>query len=196
MPVLQGTVQQVFVKKLDAPKSFEYQGKTITNTHSRSLKVNDQWVGLGDYSPKFDEMGSTWTKNGTLQAGTEVVVNYTESPCGKYKNAKIGNIMITGGKTDPVPRNDQPQASGSSQGSSYSGKANPAEVGQAINLAQSVLGYTQGDLSDPSKAREVIAWYKETKELWTKLFDEPVKAEPAPQAPPEPEDNFDNDIPF
>lgn len=193
MPVLQGTVQQVFVKKLDAPKSFEYQGKTITNTHSRSLKLNDQWVGLGDYSPKFDEMGSTWTKNGTIQAGTEVVVNYTESPCGKYKNAKIGNIMITGGKTDPVPRNEQPQSSGSTQGSSYSGKANGAELGQAINLAVSVLGYTQQDFSDKIKASQAIEWYKSTKSFWGSVWDEPA-AQAKEESPVE--EDLDDSIPF
>ena len=209
MPVLQGTVQQVYVKKFDQPKvskpfkdSHTGEMKTITSTHSRTMKINDQWVGLGDYSPKFDESGSTWTSNGTLQAGTEVVVNYTEST-GKngtvYKNTKLSKVMITGGKTDPVPRADQPQSSGGAS-SSYSGKANPAEVGQAINLAAQVLGYTQADFSDASKISSAVAWYKSTKEVWTKAFDGEAQApaqapKPAPVAEPEPPVG-DDYIPF
>lgn len=120
-----------------------------------------------------------------VEKGDTVKFQFTQS--GDFFNLK-GSIEIKtkgAGGNQPVATNSQSQA----QANTVTGSVNPAEVGQAINLAALSLGYKSADMLCEEKVLEAIAWYKDVKKLFTESWDKkPVIEQNNTQ--------FDDDIPF
>ena len=187
----------------DGPRSYEYEGKTITNTHRLSLQLDDgNWYGLGD-TDKTDfivkDNEGAWKIVG---AGSQVLIQYKLSDCGKFRNSKkslLTVLTLVEGKRYEPAGGSSPSAATNSGGAASSNGVNPAEVGQAINLT----GLTLDELTklDDFKVKAYVGMYKVAKERFTAAFNEPnTPAQsahvPSPVPAPEPEPEFTDLIPF
>lgn len=138
-----GIVQKVFVKELDNPRPFTFQGKTITNTHRHSLQLDDgNWYGFGD-SDRDVFLGKDPSdgKNKVLGEGSQVLIMYSMSPCGKYRNAKKSNMtvlsFVQGQKWEPQAQQGIGQQARTNAGGGFD--LTGVKVGHAINAAMLLL---------------------------------------------------------
>jgi len=198
MPATSGIVKQVFIKEYDSPKSFEFEGKTITNTHRCSIKMEDDtWYGLGDVNNGV--RGEVFVKAGLITAGADIEFMFTQSPCKKFNNIKKATICINkAGAPNEHSESKIPQPSANQA----VGSPNPAAVGQAMNLAVELgVCKSYADMASPDKVREAIIAYKAAKLLFSDLW-EPATKEPQPKVRENEtqaagfNDSFDDDIPF
>jgi hypothetical protein len=197
---VQGKIVKCGAYPIKNPQPFQYQGKTINNTHRLSIQLDDgNWYGMGDTDKDnfiHKDNDGTWK---VLGAGSQVLIQYKLSDCGKYRNSKKSLLTVLNlVEGERYEAKDKPQAGGST---ASSGTTNPAEVGQCINLT----GLNLIDLSGmgDGEVAQAVADYKQIKERFTKAFNEPntpvQSAQPAPQGQGHVdsyEPDFEDDIPF
>lgn len=183
MPAINGNVEAVSIKEMPNEDSYG-------NTHRASLKLDGQWYSYGTIKKSEINIktGDSWTQ---LAKGMQVEFMYDLN--GDFKNIKKKTFSITDATSAPPPI-QQPQQAYATTAPARRGNVNPAEVGQCMNLAESVLGYSGKDLLNPEKVTEAIAWYKEVRVLFTELYEGvPIKEKAAKIAPPPPSNNYDDD---
>jgi hypothetical protein len=180
MPAINGNVEALSIKEMEKEDQFG-------NTHRASLKMGDDWYSYGSIKREAVNIktGNSWTQ---LAKGMEIEFMYDQN--GDFKNIKKKTFSITDA-TCAEPQVQPVQQSAPAR----RGNVNPAEVGQCMNLAESVLGYSGKDLLNPEKVTEAIAWYKEVRVLFTELYEgvsiQEKVAKVAP--PPPPSNNYDDD---
>lgn len=156
MPAFQSVVEAISIKPLSEPDRYG-------NTFRASVKFGEVWYSWG--SLKKEEInfknGSGWHR---LTKGDEIEGMYKEN--GDWKNIQPKTVtLVSEGKGAPTPRvNPAVQYSGNM------GAVNPAEIGQCMNLAAEVLGYSGEDMNNPDKAVQAIQWYKRTRQLFSSLY--------------------------
>lgn len=180
MPHTTGVVEAVSVKEMPSADKFG-------NTHRANIKVGEDWYSYGTLKkPEINiKDGDSWKK---LQKGFEVEFMYAQN--GDFRNIQKKSFSITG---EPRQSTAKPQAQSKPQGSSKS-FVNPAQRGQAMNLAVEVLGYKAEDFADEKKVVEAIQWYITACDVFEALWDKAEKDLIAKnQAVPEEEEE---DTPF
>lgn len=185
MPFKEATVDAVVVKELSTPDQYK-------NTHRRSIKIGEDWYSCG--SGKSDKFNAKTSQGDwhTLSKGDKVEFKFNLN--GDYKNVDMKTFSVVA--VNPSPQQQQ----SSKPRDSYGPKenfVNPAEVGQCLNLAADVLGLKEKDLTNPEKVKQAISWYKEVRELFSKVYPtvEAGKNESKKEAAPKKEDAppFDQD---
>lgn len=183
MPAINGNVEAVSIKEMPSEDSYG-------NTHRASLKLDGEWYSYGTIKKSEINIktGDSWTQ---LAKGMQVEFMYDLN--GDFKNIKKKTFSITDA-TSAQPQMQQPQQAYPTSAPARRGNVNPAEVGQCMNLADSVLGYSGKDLLNPEKVIEAIAWYKEVRVLFTELYEGvTIKEKVAKTSPPPPSNNYDDD---
>jgi len=181
-----GKIKKAGAYPLPAPKTLTFNGQSKEVTHRHTIQMETgEWVSFGESHLDAFMVKDDDDKWKVLGEGSEVLIKYTAN--GDYKNAKKANLtvleLVEGKKfekTNSAPAQKKP----SSQGDSF---VNPAEIGQCMNLAAEVLGFSGGDMTNPDKAKEAIQWYKRSRQLFTSLYpsvgvEEAVKPQPKPEA--------------
>ena len=210
MKKIQGKIAKAGAYPLRAPKTVKFgdENKTFTHRHTVQMETGE-WIGFGESDMdafKVKDDDGKWT---ILGAGSEVLIKYTESPCGSFKNAKKTNLTLldlVAGEAYNAPAKAQqaPQTHNAGQPASKGSFVNPAARGQAMNLAAEVLGYKEADFSDAKKIVYAIKWYLTSAKDFESLWDTAEKAIIAgntviPPSKPKPkkaavvEDNYDDD---
>ena len=188
MPALSGIVEAISIKALNEPDRFG-------NLHRCSIKIGEDWVSWGTTKkPEISYKEGESYK--TLQKGMEVEFMYVQN--GDFKNIKKTSLAVisTEGAQAAAPSAPaQPQAAPPFKKPYGSSNVNPAEVGQCMNLAAHIGGYSSHDMLDPEKACEAIQWYKRSRQLFTSLFEGVCVEETLPKAPPKPEPKPEKAIP-
>ena len=192
MPAINGTVQFLSIKEMAKPDNYE-------NTHRASIKIGDKWYSYGTI--KKDKVniktGDSWTE---LAKGMEVEFMYDQN--GDFANIKKKTFSITdaSGAEPPAPVQQSSVQGQGTQGGSKNSFVNPAEIGQCMNLAAHIGGYTTHDMLNPEKVCEAIQWYKRSRQMFTSLYEGvdmektlPKESKPQKEAP-EPENYDDDDV--
>lgn len=179
MPAINGNVEALSIKEMEKEDQFG-------NTHRASFKMDDDWYSYGSIKGEAVNIktGNSWTQ---LAKGMEIEFMYDQN--GNFKNIKKKTFSITDATCAEAVQPAQQAAP------ARRGNVNPAEVGQCMNLAESVLGYSGKDLLNPEKVTEAIAWYKEVRVLFTELYEGvSIQEKVAKAAPPPPSSsNYDDD---
>jgi hypothetical protein len=179
MPALSGIVEAISIKALNEPDRFG-------NLHRCSIKLGEDWVSWG--TTKKPEISYKEGENyKTLQKGMEVEFMYKQN--GDFKNiskTSLAVISTEGAQAVAPSAPAQPQAAPAYKPQAKGSFVNPAEVGQCMNLAAHIGGYSSHDMLDPEKACEAIQWYKRSRQLFTSLFEGVCVEETLPKAPPKP----------
>ena len=172
MPAFQSVVEAISIKPLSEPDRYG-------NTFRASVKFGEDWYSWG--SLKKEEInfknGSGWHQ---LAKGDEIEGMYKQN--GDWKNIQPKTVtLVSEGKGTPPP---QAKPAAKSSGDSF---VNPAEIGQCMNLAAEVLGYSGEDMNNSDKAVQAIQWYKRTRQLFNSLYptvdlEETPKEKPKPKA--------------
>lgn len=185
MPFKEATVDAVVVKELPKPDQYK-------NTHRRSLKIGEDWYSCG--SGKSDKFNAK-TSDGdwhTLSKGDKVEFKFNIN--GDYKNVDMKTFSVVAVNPSPQQQRSKTVVSSAPANKDF---VNPAEVGQCLNLAADVLGLKEKDLTNPEKVKQAISWYKEVRELFSKVYPtvEAGKNESKKKAAPKKEDPppFDED---
>lgn len=155
MPHLEATIEAVSVKELAEPDRFK-------NTHRRSIKIGEDWYSCG--SGKSDKF-NVKTDNGWEEVGKGDKVEFMYRVNGDFKNVDMKTLTILA-KGSP----STPPTEGKKSLPQNKDFVNPAEIGQAMNLAVNSLGYKEDDMLDAPKAIKAIQWYKRSRQLFTSLF--------------------------
>lgn len=199
MPTYNGKLKKVGCYKLDEPKTFAYQGKSIVNTHRLAVETDIGWIGFGetnneDFIVKDDE--GKWK---ILGSGSEVVIKYTEN--GNFKNAKKSSLMIL----DLVEGEKFTKETGVAGQTPMRGKGGGnfnlgIELGHAANNATQMAIAIFGKNVKVDKVEELTKdFYVMMKGLRAEFEKSVEKPAPKPKAAPQPaqeEDDFKDDIPF
>lgn len=191
-----GTVEALFIKAL--PKEDQY-GKKFR----ASILIDKIWYGVGNTKTDHKPM---YTKNGLLGKGAVVSFAYDEEEKDSrtYRSMKLATLEFTKECTEAVTSFTKNVAGKQNPNTTNTGStppqgANPAEVGQCMNLAvQLGLAGNYQQLLTEEVTKKAIGLYKAAKEQFSTLypdvspFNEPLKApKPAPKA-----QNPDDDVPF
>lgn len=159
MPSTSGIVEAVSIKPLPTPDRFG-------NEYRASVKVGEDWFSYG--SLKKDKInvkvGDSWKQ---VEKGQEVEFMYTVS--GDFKNVTKKSFSILG---EPKQSTAKPQAAPKSGAPKQF--VNPAQRGQAMNLAAEVLGYKQADFASEKKVIEAIQWYVTACDVFEDLWEKAV----------------------
>lgn len=159
MPFKESTVEAVSVKPMKTPDKFN-------NTYRYSIMVEKNWYSCG--SGKSERLNVKDGKGDyqSLSKGDKVEFKYTEN--GQWNNIdmKTFSLLEIGDSTSGGNRSVKPVQTVQKIGEFV----NPAEVGQCINLAGSVLGFTEQDFTNDAKIKEAISWYKSVRESFSKLY--------------------------
>jgi len=159
------------------------------------LKIGEDWYSFGSLKKDVINVkdGSGWTQ---VTKGMEVEFMFKEN--GSFKNVQKASFSITdksNAQATPAPKQQQ----------SGGGFVNPAQRGQAMNLAAEVLGYKKADFGNAKKVVEAIKWYLDVCADFESLWDTAEKQRVAKNTPVEKEDKppfkedapqYDEDIDF
>ena len=190
MPFISGTINKIYPNAIEGGDQF---GNTFR--HTVYLKNVDGGFSFG--SSKSEEL--YLKSSGELRAGDTIEFMFDEN--GKYKNVKRGSVQKTAAAEDKGGSSSSPPAGKTkAQGSASQsfGGPNPAMLGQIMNFAKDLLGYSTEDLLDVDKVREAIIFYKESRALFEDNYEAADK-EPQPfvqENENETQDNFDDHVPF
>lgn len=159
MPFKESTVEAVSVKPMQTPDQFN-------NTHRYSIMVDKNWYSCGSGKSERLNVKDAEGNYQTLSKGDKVEFKYTEN--GQWKNIdmKTFSLLEIGGSTSEENKSVKPVQTVQKIGEFV----NPAEVGQCINLAGSVLGFTEQDFTNDAKIKNAIAWYKSVRERFSNLY--------------------------
>lgn len=188
-----GTIEVISIKPLNEPDRFG-------NTFRASLKVGEDWISWGGIKKEAINVkdGGSWTE---LQKGMNIEFMYDEN--GSFKNIKKQSLSILD-KSNAQPSQPK-QSTSKQQQQSGGGFVNPAQRGQAMNLAAEVLGYKKADFGNAKKVVEAIKWYLDVCADFESLWDTAEKQRVAKNTPVEKEDKppfkedapqYDEDIDF
>ena len=205
MPHISGVINKVFNNEHNPPKTFQWEGKTISNSfnHTICLKNVDGYFDLGDDNSEMPYVKSA----GELRVGDEIEFMYDNNKYISKKDGKEKQIRkikrgtvqkLTAAEDKGGSSSSPPAGKTKAQGSASQsfGGPNPAAVGQCLNIALELGILNAKNLDDPNAQREAIITYKKVKDELTALWDA-ADNEPQPGVQEnETQDNFDDDIPF
>lgn len=190
MPAASGVVTKVLVKEYDQPKSFVYEGKTITNTHRQAFAIGDDWYGMGDCNN--GKHGEIYTKAGLITEGAEIEFMYDENESkGKvFRNVKKATVSIIkpGNAVSPV---QQSKASAKGTDAYVIGMA----VGAAMNQA-AALHAKDKTLDFDALEKTAVQMYKIAENLKAQAESGDIESAVVDKSPASVDDSFDDDIPF
>jgi len=201
MPAASGIVQTAFVKEYPEPKSFVYEGKTITNTHRQSIKMGDKWYGIGDCNN--GKAGEIYTKSGMITEGAEIEFMYdvAKSNGKEFYNIKKATVtVLKPGNANSYAGSAPSQGSAPKSSGGFNSNIIGMSVGAAMNQASN-LHAKDKTLDFDAIEKTAIQMYKIAEGLKSRAEAGDIESAVVDKTPqtvsnPHASDNFDDDIPF
>lgn len=184
--LIQGKIEKIVSKEIP-PDNYE-------NTFRISVKVCENWIGLGSKKKAglSIQKGKEWI---VLNEGDEVVITAEEN--GKYLNAKVSDVKLLKKGSDPVssavPGSPLPQKL---TASTYTDRDAEIKAGMFFNKAVDVAIAKHGE--KVSKAAVVQA-YQMLEQAYAECRSDKSVPEPRDVAPDEEQQeqaDFDDNLPF
>jgi len=152
------------------PNPFDSDGPDFT--HRLAIQMDDgNWYGFGNTDKEEFYVKNAETGNWEILGdGSEVLIQYTLSDCGKYRNAKKSNLTVL--NLEPgQPFNKGGSKGGNSGGSSYD--LTGVKVGHAINAAMLLLN------NKPKNPSELVNTAKQLHDISSKVEEDYKAANPS-----------------